>query len=401
MFFHIDESGNTGNNLFDASQPWLSYGVLSSPTNVDALGIPFHKAMLSRLGVEALHASHLGEERIEEISPLLLQLQKKMRFEFGYYFIEKPTYALVQLFEAVFDAGLNEAVPWIHYWTPMRFLLIHQLSAIVDDEILQKSWVLCSTKKIEKNYEEVVELLMELRRRTVESVSDRRFNEVFLGAFDYGIRFPEKLDFGALDPKIISPNAIGFQFVVAHMARLMRKKGVRRVTAITLDYQQQFNSSQLKTHHYQSLISQGLRKSSRKDQDVLLNHPLYAHLSRKEILGHGIPDQLPTVSRSSASIGLQMVDLYLWIMNRVVRGNELPVGTLELASAISKKTYYDGISMLGMQSRWEQFENELPAFEELSQTDLERAVSMVEAQRTKVAALNLSRVLDSNEKNLG
>jgi hypothetical protein len=401
VFFHIDESGNTGNNLFDNSQPWLSYGVLSSSTNVDALGIPLHKAMLSRLGVEALHASPLGEERIEKISPLLLQLQKKMRFEFGYYFIEKRTYALVQLFEAVFDAGLNEAVPWIQYWTPMRFLLIHQLSTIVDEDLLQKSWALCSAKRIERNYAAVVELLTELRRRTVELVSDQRLNEVFLNAFDYGIRFPEKLDFGTSDPKIISPNAIGFQFVVAHMARLMRNKDVRRVTAITLDYQQQFNSSQLKTHHYQHLISQGLRNSSHKDQDVILNHPLYAHLSRKEILGHGIPNQLPTVSRSAASIGLQIVDLYLWIMNRVVRGNGLPAGILDLASAISKKTYYDGVSMQGMQGRWEQFENELPAFERLSKSDLERATNMIEAQRTKVSALGLSRAPDSNEQVAG
>ncbi len=35
MYFYIDESGNSGNNLFDRSQPVLSYGVLSSEVNVD------------------------------------------------------------------------------------------------------------------------------------------------------------------------------------------------------------------------------------------------------------------------------------------------------------------------------------------------------------------------------
>ena len=33
MFFFIDESGNIGNNLFDASQPLLCYGTLSSRLN--------------------------------------------------------------------------------------------------------------------------------------------------------------------------------------------------------------------------------------------------------------------------------------------------------------------------------------------------------------------------------
>lgn len=130
MYFHVDESGNTGNNLFDSAQPTLSYGVLSSHSNVDELGISIHGAMLSNLGVESLHAAELGIERIDSIVPLLAELHDRMDFSFDYYFIEKPTYALVQFFEAVYDAGLNEAVAWSHYWTPMRFLLIGALGII-------------------------------------------------------------------------------------------------------------------------------------------------------------------------------------------------------------------------------------------------------------------------------
>lgn len=44
-----------------------------------------------------------------------------MQFDFDYYFIEKPDYVLVLLFDAVFDAGLNEAVKWDVYWTPLRY----------------------------------------------------------------------------------------------------------------------------------------------------------------------------------------------------------------------------------------------------------------------------------------
>jgi hypothetical protein len=36
MFLHIDEPGNSGNNLFDQNQPVLSYGALSSRWDVDA-----------------------------------------------------------------------------------------------------------------------------------------------------------------------------------------------------------------------------------------------------------------------------------------------------------------------------------------------------------------------------
>lgn len=146
MYFHIDESGNTGNNLFDPEQQILSYGLISSRLNVDALGMALHSRMLGALQVEALHAANLGMERLDSIAPLLIDLQKKIAFDFDYYFIDKPTYALVQFFEAVYDAGLDEAVAWLHYWTPMRFLLIKLLGEIMDEDLLRRSWSLSSEK---------------------------------------------------------------------------------------------------------------------------------------------------------------------------------------------------------------------------------------------------------------
>ncbi|MBN8212359.1 MAG: DUF3800 domain-containing protein [Xanthomonadales bacterium] len=389
MFFHIDESGNTGNNLFDTSQPLLSYGVLSSRTNIDALGGPIHKEMLSILGVDILHASQLGEDRIEKISPQLRQLHEKMQFEFGFYFIEKKTYALVQLFEAVFDAGLNEAVPWIHYWTPMRFLIIRNLLDITDDDFLKKSWDLSSAKNIEKRYPEVIELLTELQERASAALRDARLREIFLDALAFGIKFPDKLDFGTKDQKIISPNAVGFQFVISQIANQIRKKNATKATAITMDYQQQFNGAQLKTHKHQKLIAEGLRKSKPSEQRFILEHPLYRHLTRHEILGREIPTQAPVVSRSVNSIGLQIVDLYLWIVGRAMKGEALHPGTHALARSISRKMTFDGIWIHGMESRWTQFERELPDFENLSEDQLKMAAEQVRAHRAEVAAMNL------------
>jgi hypothetical protein len=134
MFFHVDESGHTGNNLFDANQPRLSYGLLSSKTNVDVLRARLHKEMLSRVGAPQLHANALGLDGLAKIAPLLCELQQKMRFEFDYYYIVKPDFAVTMLFEAIFDADLNEAVKWDAYWTPLRYLLLLKFN-----ELLQNS----------------------------------------------------------------------------------------------------------------------------------------------------------------------------------------------------------------------------------------------------------------------
>lgn len=143
MFFHIDESGNSGNNLFDPHQPVLSYGVLSSRWDVDAHGTEQREAILRQIGVPALHANQLGDAGLSKIADALVELHDRFEFHFDYYFVHKPSFAIVTFFNAVFDAGINDAMKWDWYWTPARFPLIDTLDDIVDEDILKESWRLC------------------------------------------------------------------------------------------------------------------------------------------------------------------------------------------------------------------------------------------------------------------
>ena len=156
-----------------------------------------------------------------------------------------------------------------------------------------------------------------------------------------------------------------------------------------MDYQQQFNGAQLRTHKHQRLIAEGLRKSKPAEQRFILEHPLYAHLTRREILGREIPGQDPVVSRSENSIGLQIVDLFLWVIARATKGEALQYGTHSLARSINKRMTFDGIWMRGMESRWEQFEKKLPDFENFSEDQLKKAAKQVDLHRAEVAAMDL------------
>jgi len=231
MFFHIDEAGNTGNNLFDSAQPRLSYGVLSSLRNVDALCADLHKEVQHNIGDKQIHANQLGFGGLVKIAPYLIEIQRRMKFDFDYYFIEKPDYALVLFFDSVFDAGLNEAVKWDVYWTPMRYLLIHKLAILFDEPLLRESWRLCIEKRIENYKEDIVRLLTEVRRRTESADLDARSKEIIVDALNYGIAKPMELDFGHPDQKMVSPNAVGFQFVVSCIARRVRKKNRKKASS--------------------------------------------------------------------------------------------------------------------------------------------------------------------------
>lgn len=123
------------------------------------------------------------------------------------------TYALVIFFDSVFDAGLNPAVKWDSYWTPLRFLLILKLSCLFEKEILKRAWSLCIDKNIKKRQKEIVALLEELLKRLNISDLDNRSKELIQDAFQYGVNNPLGLDFGVSDQKLISPNAVCFQFV--------------------------------------------------------------------------------------------------------------------------------------------------------------------------------------------
>jgi len=389
MFFHIDESGNTGNNLFDAHQPRLSYGLLSSRTNVDVLGQALHRKMLKLVDQPTLHANLLGVDRLTRIAPLLIELQKKMKFDFDYYFIDKPAFALTLLFDAIFDAGLNEAVKWETYWTPFRFLVIRDLGTLVDEDLLKEGWRLCTHKRINTQEDSIVTLLNELKGRVLASKLDPRSKEIQIDAFSYGIAHPLDLDFGTGDDKIISPNAVGFQFVVAAMARRLRNKGLKDATSIVVDQQTQFNRAQIQTHDHQKSIADGIGRGSAKDRKYVLGHPLFRHMGPDEVLQKGMPHANIKVSTSGNSIGLQIVDVYLWITNRLLAGADLSPELEFLGSLFLRRALRDGISLEGMAHRFEDFMSHLPTFEELTPEQKAAAQHAVEEHRAKVKTLGL------------
>ena len=387
MFFHIDESGNTGNNLFDENQPKLIYGVISSTTNVDVLCSNEYKSIQRIIGDELIHANVLGIKGLVEIAPLLIKIQKKIKFDFDYYFIEKLDYALVIFFDSVFDAGLNDAVKWDSYWTPMRYVLIQKLSIIFDEDLLRESWRLSIAKKIEKHEGDIVALLTEVKSRTKASPLDDRSKEIIIDALNFGINKPLTLDFGHPDQKIISPNAVGFQFVVAAIARRTRKKGRKSVSSIVVDRQNEFNKSQVGTHYNISRISEGIKKSSEKERHMYLNHPLYTNFSFEEITHKGITDKELTISKSADSIGLQIVDVYLWISNKLISGIQLPPELLQLWTLFGRRSLIDGISLKGMAERFQNFERNLPKLEDLTDDQLKLAKESIDQHREKVRTI--------------
>ena len=390
MFLHVDESGNSGNNLFDPDQPVLTYGVLSSPWNVDSHATKEYQALLNVIKADSLHASRLGPSGLAKIADSLVALHEQFEFHFDFYFIHKPSFAVVTFFNAVCDAGINPAMKWDWYWTPLRFPLIAVLDDILDERLLRESWRLCLVPNaaLKRERKQISALLTEVLERLQASDADARLIEILEDALRYGIREPLEMDFGIYSPTALSPNTIGFQFVltaIAYRQKLHRQKAL----GIVVDRQTQFNGAQVTTYDIQSKVAATLR-SNETDRERYLAQPFLRDVRHdtETLIAH-FPEERLTIRASNQSIGLQLTDTYLWLMNRFLKEKEIPEKLEPLVESIMSEDMVDGISMPAMMMRWRSFEQKLPAFKDVSAAHRAAAQEHIDNHRQRVDSMRL------------
>ena len=125
-------------------------------------------------------------------------------------------------------------------------------------------------------------------------------------------------------------------------------------------------------------------------QRYRLSHPFFVDVDRSTALYEGTPKRLATVRSSEHSIGLQIVDVYLWIVNRMQSEKSVPRELRALASTFLRRAHSDGISLDGMRERWATFENRLPSIEAVDPAVMAAAQESIDAHREKVRTLGTS-----------
>jgi hypothetical protein len=133
--------------------------------NLDVLAKSHLKELRKLLGVERLHAAELGNGELIKIEKELSRLKKKFDLRFGFYSVAKADHALISFFDQTFDQGLNPALPWTAYWTPMRYVLLIKLACLFDEELLKKAWNARITTNNAKAEQQLVEVCKEVVNR--------------------------------------------------------------------------------------------------------------------------------------------------------------------------------------------------------------------------------------------
>ncbi|EPN9431557.1 DUF3800 domain-containing protein, partial [Salmonella enterica subsp. enterica serovar Typhimurium] len=340
MNFYVDETGHTGPNLFDRTQRVLSYGVLSSPDDLDKVAESELASLRKKLGVQRLHAAELGMYRLDDVVDTLLVLQKKHRIRFDVWQVVKRDHAIISFFDQVFDQGLNPAVPWSAYWTPLRYPLLLNLANLFDDDLAEKSWrarLEAHDERSSSLFSEVCNVLLQ----RVHTLGDARSVELITDALSWAMMNFDKLGYNCKTNKQklqIMPNMIGFQSVLHGICS--RLGAPNRKANIIVDQQSQFNTTQRE-----------------------LNDLYFKIREQPWELGPGLPvmdmknmPAEPLVFLSGTqSAGLELVDIYLWTFKRFMEDKELTKPLTRLVYTNLKTARTDNVSLQSVGKRFKEF----------------------------------------------
>ena len=232
----IDDSGNTGLNIFDQQQPiYYSLGIMTRKYfEISEECMAVRKV----LHVDELHGSELGLQKINDVSDYLIQAINNHDFLFISAEINKLYFGGMKFFDVIFDSGTNPGVSALHCWSkPLKYLLMIRFIDLINEEELRCFWTTYAGNDIDL----FKDLMRRMRARVADYKTDDRTKLLINDAFEGAERAPKDV-MGYGQVKEDSPNVTGFVMFIQEINKILDGgKGV--IDEVIYDNQDQFGSS--------------------------------------------------------------------------------------------------------------------------------------------------------------
>ncbi len=310
MRAYIDESGNTGFNLFDTEQPYFLNVAMSSQVDFDSVYEERVRKIADSASAPYLHASELGAEGVEAIARSLVELVQFSQVRFYFAAVDKRDLAGMKFYDAVFDPGENVAAPHHSYiLRPLKFSLLVKFLYILEESDTKRFWEAMTSKPSPVAKAKAIEAIDNTICR-VETLPDARsrqlIGDTLLWARNNINRFsiwtPSKRDrYGHL------PNLFTFPALLSSISD-NAKTWDASVDKIIHDRQGQFGQTLQQWH---SLFA----KRTEPERIV--------HFGDTPIRFADIRNSEFEMVDSRNSAGLQLVDVVLWTFGRSCTGKPL------------------------------------------------------------------------------
>ena len=385
MYAYVDETGNTGNRIFDPDQPLFITAAMMTRCNFDVIQKASVAAIAKKAGVQALHASELGIGKVEEIAPDLLKLLKAANARFFLSRLEKRFLAATKLIDTYFDCGENLAVPWQMYsLRKLRLLLTFKVASVLTEAIAQTVWD-CLTAKREGTS---IALFVEGAKALLGNahyLPDARSQQVVTEAMQWAIDHPENFSIHTKRKAFRyshSPNFVAFTSLVMGIDEVS-KAWSSPVREIVHDRQVEMQTT-LRFHH--EIVTNASER--------VFHWPGSAPISMRQVAGSAL-----RMATEETSPGLQVIDVISWLFRRALTGEDIGSDGERLLQRVFRRGRQSDFSFTGVGEELEVEMRELmnaPFGEDKQEfsrnfrakTEQNRQIAMAEYASKKAASLD-------------
>jgi hypothetical protein len=327
------------------------------------------------LNVKRIHAAELGVGRLIPVVKRIADFSKKHDLRFSLLKVTKKDHAVISLYDQVFDSGMNKAVSWHHYFTPLRYPMLIKVAFLFDDQLRKDAWAARKETNSAKSAAALVTICETLLSR-IDRLPDARSRDLVSGALKWAAAKPFEIDYGVGNKDTalqISPNLVGFQQVMQIMAVQSNKKG-RCIRKITVDRQTEFNKAQGELASWYDNL-----RAVKHNTDFGPGMPKFDYSM--------MPEVPPSFTPGDESAGLELVDVTLWISKRLEENKDVPAQLRHLFAIQTKRGLVDEVSLDAIDKRWRHLLS-LPVPDKPLPADLDQHFKDLEDRRkATVAAL--------------
>ncbi|ARB93017.1 DUF3800 domain-containing protein [Legionella longbeachae] len=283
----------------------LYYGLLSSPVSLEVNAHNYLSNFINETNISFIHTKKLSLKTISNLVPSLLKMKNELNLDFKLYRLHKSDLVLIMFFDKIFDCGVNPRVSYTAYWTYLRYIFVLELFDLFDQNDLKKSW----SAHLNRNTDESDLILIDVcKSLKSKAIKNNCIQKSIIKALNWVIKNPRTINYNATNDWLIkqwSPNIINFQAVLHGIQDATVTSNVKP-EKIIIDQQLEFNNSQF---DLQDVYKQLKQNGAIRDTKFLPKHD-YTNM----------PDIPLEFISSKDSIGLQIVDIYLWTHRRFLEG---------------------------------------------------------------------------------
>lgn len=335
VYAYVDETGNTGNRIFDPHQPLFITAAMMTRGNFDILRRTEIGVIAKKAGVQVLHANELGVGKVEIIARDLLKLVKGANARFFLSRLEKRYLAATKVIDTYFDSGENLAVPWqIYNLRKLRLLITFKVARFVlTEEIAQTVWDCLTARKEGTSVTLFIEGAKALLGNA-QYLPDARSRQIVTEAMEWAINNAENFSFHTRSRAFRfshSPNLVAFTSLITGVDETSKAWG-SPVREIVHDRQIEMETT---LRFYHEILANA--------SDGVFHWPGEPPLSVRKV-----PGSVLRMATEEVSPGLQVIDVVLWLFKRALTDQDIGPEGARLLQQVFRRAREVDFSFLGV-----------------------------------------------------